>query len=181
MMADEHDNTSASDAQEATGIYPFASGYPEEAGTARGPLPDWQAADQPLPDLPVMEQLPDPDALPDPGYPAMPATPPPASQPPWPLASSPSPSSQPPVPKVPPAATPTAWTPRAWTPPASTPPVGTEPSSAPARHVRPDQARRQEAFAGGEGEPPPLPQRQPEQRHSPQRRSEEHTSELQSP
>jgi MinD-like ATPase involved in chromosome partitioning or flagellar assembly len=146
MMADEHDNTSASDAQEATGIYPFASGYPEEAGTARGPLPDWQAADQPLPDLPVMEQLPDPDALPDPGYP--------------------------PMPTAPPAATPTVWTPRAWTPPASTPPastppVGPEPSSAPARHVRPDQARRQEAFAGGEGEPPPLPQRQPEQRHSP--------------
>ena len=70
MMADEHDNNSASGAQEATEINPFASGYPEQAGTARGPLPDWQAADQPLPDLPVMEQLPDPDALPDPGYPA---------------------------------------------------------------------------------------------------------------
>ena len=138
MMADEHDNTSASDAQEATGIYPFASGYPEEAGTARGPLPDWQAADQPLPDLPVMEQLPDPDALPDPGYP--------------------------PMPTAPPAATPTVWTPRAWTPPASTPPVGPEPSIAPAGHVRPTQARPQETFSGGEGEPPPLPQRQPEQR-----------------
>ena len=96
MMADEHDNTTAasdaaSDAREATEIYPFASGYPQHAGTARGPLPDWQAADRPLPDLPVMEQLPDPDALPDPGYPAMPATPPPASQPPparppWPAA-----------------------------------------------------------------------------------------------
>ena len=70
MMADEHDNTTASGAREATEIYPFASGYPQQAGTARGPLPDWQAADQPLPDLPVMEQLPDPDALPDPGYPA---------------------------------------------------------------------------------------------------------------
>jgi MinD-like ATPase involved in chromosome partitioning or flagellar assembly len=166
MMADEHDNTAASSAQEATGIYPFASGYPEEAGTARGPLPDWQAADQPLPDLPVMEQLPDPDALPDPGYPPMPATPPPASQPPpapppWPSAS---PLPQPPAPTAPPAATPTVWTPRA-----STPPVGPEPSSATARHVRPAQARPQEKFSGGEGEPPTLPQRQPEQRHSPQR------------
>jgi MinD-like ATPase involved in chromosome partitioning or flagellar assembly len=167
MMADEHDNTSASGGQEAKGIYPFASGYPEEAGTARGPLPDWQAADQPLPELPVMEQLPDPDALPDPGYPPMPATPPPASQPPparppWPLASTPLP--QPPVPTVPPAATPTAWTPRA-----STPPVSTEPSSAAARHARPAQARRLEEFSGGEGEPSPLPQRHPEQRHSPHR------------
>src|SRR5580693_8098753 len=96
MMADEHDNTTAasdaaSGAREATEIYPFASGYPQHAGTARGPLPDWQAADRPLPDLPVMEQLPDPDALPDPGYPAMPATPPPASQPPPARAPWPSP------------------------------------------------------------------------------------------
>jgi MinD-like ATPase involved in chromosome partitioning or flagellar assembly len=142
MMADEHDNTTASGAREATEIYPFASGNPQQAGTARGPLPDWQAADRPPPDLPVMEQLPDPDALPDPGYPAMPATPPPASQPP---------------PARPP-----------W-PSALPPPVSTEPSSAPARHVPPAQARRPEEFSGGEGEPPPLPQRHPEKRHSPQR------------
>ena len=100
MMAEEHDNKAASDAREATEIYPFASGYPQQTGIARGPLPDWQAADQPLPDLPVMEQLPDPEALPDPGYPAMPATPPPASQPPparppWPSPSRASPSSMP--------------------------------------------------------------------------------------
>ena len=83
MTADEHDKAPASGAREATEIYPFSSGYPQQTPAARGPLPDWQAADQPLPDLPVMEQLPDPDALPDPGYPAMPATPPPvASQPP---------------------------------------------------------------------------------------------------
>src|ERR1700685_1689338 len=43
MIADEHDNTTAaSDAREATEISPFASGYPQHAGTARGPLPDWQ-------------------------------------------------------------------------------------------------------------------------------------------
>ena len=82
MTADEHDNPAASGAREATEIYPFSSGYPQQTGTARGPLPDWQAADQPLPELPVMEQLPDPEALPDPGYPTMPSTPPPvASQP----------------------------------------------------------------------------------------------------
>ena len=108
MMADEHDNTTASGAREATEIYPFASGYPQQAGTARGPLPDWQAADRPLPDLPVMEPLPDPDALPDPGYPDMPATPPPvASQPPtarppWPTPSAtplPEPAAPPPPPE----------------------------------------------------------------------------------
>jgi MinD-like ATPase involved in chromosome partitioning or flagellar assembly len=118
MTADEHDNTTASGARDATEIYPFASGHPQQAGTARGPLPDWQAADRPLPDLPVMEQLPDPDALPDPGYPVMPATPPPASQPPparppWPAAPPPSPAAlpEPPAPTAPPATLPTALTP----------------------------------------------------------------------
>ena len=92
MTSDEHDNPAASAAREATELYPFSSGYPEQTGPARGPLPDWQSPDQPLPDLPVLEQLPDPDALPDPGYPAMPATPPPAAsqpppaRPPWPVA-----------------------------------------------------------------------------------------------
>ena len=33
-----------------------------------------RAIDDTLPDVPAMEQLPDPDALPDPGYPEMPAT-----------------------------------------------------------------------------------------------------------
>ena len=94
MTPDEHDNQATSAERETTELYPFSSGYPRETGTARGPLPDWQAADQPLPDLPVLEQLPDPDALPDPGYPAMPASPPPvASQPlpmrpPWPVPSA---------------------------------------------------------------------------------------------
>jgi len=220
MMADEHDSKAGSGAREATEIYPFASGYPQQTGTASGPLPDWQAADQPLPDLPVMEQLPDPDALPDPGYPAMPATPPLASQPPparppWPSAlPSPSTTPQPEpepepepqpqpqpepepepqpeptgstAPPVAPAPTPTAWTPPAstpppaWTPPASTPPASTppaaaaEPSSARAWHVPPAQAGRAQEFAGGEGEPPAIPQpppiqqRQPEPRHSAQR------------
>ena len=97
MTADEHDHPAASAEREPTEIYPFSSGYPQQAGTAQGPLPDWQAADQPLPELPVMEQLPDPEALPDPGYPPMPATPPPvASQPPparppWPASATPLP------------------------------------------------------------------------------------------
>src|SRR5580693_7388805 len=153
MMADEHDNTSASDAQEATGIYPFASGYPEEAGTARGPLPDWQAADQPLPDLPVMEQLPDPEALPDPGYPPMPATPPPASQPPparppWP---SPLPSSAATeAPSAPAGHTPPDGTLSAWLPSSG----ATEAPSAPGGHTRPAPAGRPEV-PGDEGHPPP--------------------------
>jgi MinD-like ATPase involved in chromosome partitioning or flagellar assembly len=118
MTADEHDKATASGAREATEIYPFSSGYPEQTPAARGPLPDWQAADQPLPDLPVMEQLPDPDALPDPGYPAMPATPPPVAaqpppaRPPWPAPSGQGQPSQefsdgtvelPPIPQRPPA------------------------------------------------------------------------------
>ena len=143
MMAEEHDNKAASDAREATEIYPFASGYPQQTGTARGPLPDWQAADQPLPDLPVMEQLPDPEALPDPGYPAMPATPPPASQPPPARAPWPSPMPVPvpvPVPVPEPAR-----------PPA--PPARTAPTAPP----------------GGEEGPAPLPQRHPGPRHSAQR------------
>ena len=75
MTPDEHDNQATSAERETTELYPFSSGYPRDAGTAAGPLPDWQAAaDEPLPDLPVLEPLPDPDALPDPGYPAMPAS-----------------------------------------------------------------------------------------------------------
>ena len=83
MTPDEHDNQATSAERETTELYPFSSGYPRDTGTARGPFPDWQAADEPLPDLPVLEQLPDPDALPDPGYPAMPESPPPlvAAQP----------------------------------------------------------------------------------------------------
>jgi MinD-like ATPase involved in chromosome partitioning or flagellar assembly len=96
MTPDEHENQATSAERETTELYPFSSGYPRDTDTARGPLPDWQAAaDQPLPDLPVLEQLPDPDALPDPGYPAMPASPPPlvAAQPlpmrpPWPVPSA---------------------------------------------------------------------------------------------
>src|SRR6201987_1629858 len=48
-----------------TEVYPFVTGYPQ--GTDR-------EIDDTLPDLPAMEQLPDPDALPDPGYPVMPTT-----------------------------------------------------------------------------------------------------------
>jgi MinD-like ATPase involved in chromosome partitioning or flagellar assembly len=185
MMADEHDNTTASGAREATEIYPFASGHPQPAGTARGPLPDWQAADRPLPDLPVMEQLPDPDALPDPGYPAMPATPPPvASQPPptrppWPT-TSPAPLREPPLPEPPlrepppepqaPTAPPPTATVDAWTPPASTPrPTATAPSMEPGWRAPSTQRPGSEEFAGGQAEVPPIPQRQPGPRSSAQR------------
>ncbi|HEX4093473.1 MAG TPA: AAA family ATPase [Trebonia sp.] len=164
MTADEHDNT-ASGAREATELYPFSSGYPQHAGTARGPLPDWQAADQPLPDLPVMEQLPDPDALPDPGYPAMPATPPPvASQPPplrppWP---APPPLEEPSVQAASPTATPAAWIPPAHP---STPPAAAEPARQPpsARALPPEEP------ATGKVELPPIPHREFEPRHSAQR------------
>jgi MinD-like ATPase involved in chromosome partitioning or flagellar assembly len=48
-----------------TEIYPFSAGYPQ--GTDR-------VIDDAMPDVPAMEQLPDPNALPDPGYPEMPAS-----------------------------------------------------------------------------------------------------------
>jgi MinD-like ATPase involved in chromosome partitioning or flagellar assembly len=169
MMAEEHDNTASSGAgaREATELYPFASGNPRQADTARGPLPDWQAADQPLPDLPVLEQLPDPDALPDPGYPAMPATPPPVSQPPparppWP---SPLPSSAATeAPSAPAGHTPPDGTLSAWLPSSG----ATEAPSALAGHA-PAPAGRPEV-PGDEGHPPPIPQRRPpEPRHSAQR------------
>jgi MinD-like ATPase involved in chromosome partitioning or flagellar assembly len=59
MTTNEHDNSEASQEDRSTELYPFARGYPR-------PFNDTQ------PDLPAMEQLPDPDALPDPGYPEMP-------------------------------------------------------------------------------------------------------------
>jgi MinD-like ATPase involved in chromosome partitioning or flagellar assembly len=95
MTPGEHDNQATSAERETTELYPFSSGYPGQSGTARGPLPDWQAADDALPDLPALEQLPDPDALPDPGYPVMPASPPPVAaqplpmRPPWPVPEPP--------------------------------------------------------------------------------------------
>ena len=160
--------------REATEIYPFASGYPQQTGTARGPLPDWQAADPSLPDLPVMEQLPDPDALPDPGYPAMPATPPPASQ----AARAPAmavrvavDAGRLPEPRPDGIAAPTAPVRPRQLP---TPPAGAagsrrwrrrrsqEPSSAacPARSAWPRRDGRRR-YRGDDGEPPPLPHRQP--------------------
>jgi MinD-like ATPase involved in chromosome partitioning or flagellar assembly len=48
-------------------------GIPQEQGGTRG-YPDWQQSADPVSDVPAMEQLPDADALPDPGYPAMPTT-----------------------------------------------------------------------------------------------------------
>ena len=67
MTPSENDLPETSEEPElkSTELHPFATGYPQEAG---------QAVDETLPGVPAMEQLPDPDALPDPGYPEMPAT-----------------------------------------------------------------------------------------------------------
>jgi MinD-like ATPase involved in chromosome partitioning or flagellar assembly len=67
MTPNEHDIPETSEEPElkTTELYPFVTGYPQ--GTDR-------EIDDTLPDVPAMEQLPDPDALPDPGYPEMPAT-----------------------------------------------------------------------------------------------------------
>jgi MinD-like ATPase involved in chromosome partitioning or flagellar assembly len=67
MTPSENDlpKTSEEPELESTELHPFAAGYPQGAGPAIGGT---------LPDVPAMEQLPDPDALPDPGYPEMPAT-----------------------------------------------------------------------------------------------------------
>jgi MinD-like ATPase involved in chromosome partitioning or flagellar assembly len=67
MTPNEHDISETSEEREltTTELYPFVTGYPP--GTRR-------EIDDTLPDVPAMEQLPDSDALPDPGYPEMPAT-----------------------------------------------------------------------------------------------------------
>src|SRR5690242_9509059 len=67
MTPNEHDISETSEEREltTTELYPFVTGYPP--GTRR-------EIDDTLPDVPAMEQLPDLDALPDPGYPEMPAT-----------------------------------------------------------------------------------------------------------
>src|ERR1700755_1741772 len=67
MTPDEHDIPKTSEEPElkTTELYPFVTGYPQGAD---------REMDDTLPDVPAMEQLPDPDALPDPGYPEMPAT-----------------------------------------------------------------------------------------------------------
>jgi MinD-like ATPase involved in chromosome partitioning or flagellar assembly len=82
MTPNEHDIPETTEGRKTTELYPFSVGYP--GGTDR-------AIDDTVPDIPVMEQLPDPDALPDPGYPEMSASagdyasgtmePPPPSQP----------------------------------------------------------------------------------------------------
>jgi MinD-like ATPase involved in chromosome partitioning or flagellar assembly len=65
MTPNEHDIPETTEGRQTTELYPFSAGYPD--GTDR-------AIDDTLPDIPAMEQLPDPDALPDPGYPEMPAS-----------------------------------------------------------------------------------------------------------
>src|ERR1700722_13801065 len=62
MTPNEHDEQAKSAELPTTELYPFARVTP-------GGLDDT------MPDLPVMEQLPDSQALPDPGYPEMPASP----------------------------------------------------------------------------------------------------------
>jgi MinD-like ATPase involved in chromosome partitioning or flagellar assembly len=192
MTTDEHDNTAASGAREATELYPFSSGYPHQLGTARGPLPDWQAADQPLPDLPELEQLPDPGALPDPGYPPMPATPPPvASQPPrarppWPAppltaldqpAPPPlTPLDQPPPPLTPLDQPPPPLTPLDQPPPPLEPPLPSTPlpERTPPERTPPERRPPWQEPSSGRVELPPLPS-------SPRRRQSEPPSWLSEP
>jgi MinD-like ATPase involved in chromosome partitioning or flagellar assembly len=54
-----------------SGANPFSSAYPHETGTFRRLAPREFPEDETPASLPVMEQLPDPNALPDPGYPVM--------------------------------------------------------------------------------------------------------------
>jgi MinD-like ATPase involved in chromosome partitioning or flagellar assembly len=65
MTPNEHDTPETSEEPGTTDLSPFAASGPQETD---------RAIDDTLPDLPAMEQLPDPDALPDPGYPVMPTT-----------------------------------------------------------------------------------------------------------
>ena len=92
MTPNEHDNPETSVERQNTELNPFSSGrsgHSRQEGRPLGWLPDWQppgpqaertTEDETAPDLPVMEQLPDAGALPDPGYPVMQATTPPPSQ-----------------------------------------------------------------------------------------------------
>jgi len=66
MTPNEHDIPETSEELKTTELYPFSAGYPQWTD---------RALDDTLPDVPAMEQLPDPYALPDPGYPVMPASP----------------------------------------------------------------------------------------------------------
>jgi MinD-like ATPase involved in chromosome partitioning or flagellar assembly len=65
MTPDENDTSETSEELGTADLSPFSADPPQ--GTDR-------AIDDTLPDLPAMEQLPDPDTLPDPGYPVMPTT-----------------------------------------------------------------------------------------------------------
>jgi MinD-like ATPase involved in chromosome partitioning or flagellar assembly len=64
MTPNEHDLPETSEEPITTELHPFSSSHP---------LRTDREADDTTPDVPVMEQLPDPHALPDPGYPVMPA------------------------------------------------------------------------------------------------------------
>src|ERR1700716_3063464 len=63
MTPNEHDTPETSEDRGPADLSPFAAGRPQETN---------RAIDDTQPDLPAMEPLPDPDALPDPGYPEMP-------------------------------------------------------------------------------------------------------------
>ena len=65
MTPNEHDNPETDRELKTTEIFPFGPG-----GTGR----DERNPDGALPGVPAMEQLPNSDALPDPGYPVMPAS-----------------------------------------------------------------------------------------------------------
>ncbi|HEX3514698.1 MAG TPA: AAA family ATPase [Trebonia sp.] len=65
MTPNEHDTPETQEELGSTDLSPFSADPPKGAD---------RAIDDTLPDLPAMEQLPNPDALPDPGYPVMPTT-----------------------------------------------------------------------------------------------------------
>jgi len=65
MAPNKHDDPESAQELPGTEFYPFSGAYRS--------APDDTVPDDTVPDVPAMEQLPDPGALPDPGYPVMPA------------------------------------------------------------------------------------------------------------
>jgi MinD-like ATPase involved in chromosome partitioning or flagellar assembly len=80
MAPNKHDDPESAQELPGTEFYPFSAAYrpalddtvPDDT-VPDDTVPDDTALDYTVPDVPAMEQLPDPGALPDPGYPVMPA------------------------------------------------------------------------------------------------------------
>jgi MinD-like ATPase involved in chromosome partitioning or flagellar assembly len=175
MTPSEQENPETSVERETTELHPFTPGHRWGPGGIAGAAPDWMpdwqqpgregqppsAAAAP-PGLPVMEPLPGADALPDPGYPEMPATPPPVLLSPRlfpPAPSAPAPEPPGPAPALPePAASALPLPdpePPAPEPPAPEPP---RPFQLAPRPASPPPAWTPEPYAAprAPGEAPPL-------------------------